>query len=76
MGCINSITYVQRQIDKILRPIKDFARAYINNVVYGSKSLSEYISQLRKLFTLLTEAGVSISLKKTFLGYPSVSLLR
>ena len=39
MRYINSIAYVQRQINKILRPIKNFAHVYINDIVVDSKDL-------------------------------------
>ena len=75
MGCLNSVAYVQRRIDEVLRPIKEFAKAYIDDIVAGSKELSEHVTNLRKLFTLLREHNISLSPTKTFLGYPSVSLL-
>lgn len=50
MGCMNSIAYVQRQIDRILRPVKDFASAYVDDIVIGAKSLAEHLAYLRKLF--------------------------
>lgn len=76
MGNMNSIFYVQRQIDGILREIKDFARTYVDNVICGSKSFREHLVYLRRLFSLLIKYNVSISAKKAFLGYPDVSLLR
>ena len=75
MGCMNSIAYVQRQIDKILRPIRDFAQAYIDDIVTGSKSFMEHVTNLRKLFLLLTEHNIAISPTKTFLNYPNINLL-
>lgn len=75
MGNMNSISYVQRQIDRILREIKGFAQAYVDDIVCGSTSLSEHLSHLRQLFTLLVKFNVSISPKKAFLGFPDVRLL-
>ena len=75
MGCMNSIAYVQRQIDKILRPIKEFAQAYIDDIVCGSKSLPEHVSHLRRLFKLLVDYNIAIAPTKTFLGYPNINLL-
>jgi hypothetical protein len=43
MGFKNSVSYVQRQIDRILRPVRYFARAYINDVVVFSKTLEEHL---------------------------------
>ena len=43
MGYKNSPSYVQRQIDGILRPFRDFVRAYINDIVIFSRTLDEYL---------------------------------
>ena len=75
MGCMNSIAYVQRQIDKILRPIKEFAQAYIDDIVLGSKSLREHVEHLRRLFPILVQYNIAIAPGKTFLNYPNVNLL-
>ena len=75
MGCMNSIAYIQRQIDRILRPVKAFASVYVDNVVIGAKSFADYLANLRSLFKLFVEHNVSISLTKTFLGYLNINLL-
>ena len=75
MKCMNSIAYAQREIDRILRPIKDIACAYIDDIVCGFETLKEHIADLHKLFTILSKANVFISPKKTFLEYPDISLL-
>ena len=74
MGCMNSIAYVQRQIDKILRPIRH-ARAYIDDVVTGATSFQQHLKDLRELFQLFVDYNISISPTKTYLGYPDVNLL-
>ena len=74
MGCMNSIAYVQRQIDRILRPMKH-AKAYVDDVVSGARSFHQHIVNLRELFQVFTSVNVSISPTKTFLGYPDVNLL-
>ena len=74
MGCMNSIAYVQRQIDKILRPVKH-ARAYIDDVVTGATSFQQHLKDLRELFQLFVDYNISISPTKTYLGYPDVNLL-
>jgi hypothetical protein len=50
MGFKNSVSYVQRQIDRVLHPYRDFARAYIDDVVIFSKTLDEHIAHLRQVF--------------------------
>ena len=75
MGCMNSIAYVQREIDTILRPVKDFASAYVDDIVTGAKSLQQHLHHLRRLFQIFTQYNISIAPTKTFLGYPNVNLL-
>jgi hypothetical protein len=43
IGFKNSVSYVQRQINRILRPVRHFARAYIDDVVVFSKTLEEHL---------------------------------
>lgn len=38
IGYINSVVYVQRKIDNILRHVQAWARAYIDDIIYGAKS--------------------------------------
>ena len=42
----NSLTYVQRIINKILRQEREFLRAYIDNIVIFSKIFEEHIRHL------------------------------
>ena len=75
MGYKNSPAYVQRQIDRVLRPYRSFARAYIDDVVIHSATVEEHIQHLRQIFGLFSKHHISINPKKAFLGYPSVTLL-
>lgn len=75
MGYKGSPPYVQRQTDKILRPLRDFARAYVDDMIAFSKTLSQHLEHLRQMFTLFRQRRISLNPKKSFLGYPSVTLL-
>ena len=75
MGYKGSPPYVQRQTDKILRPIRDFAKAYVDDMIAFSKTLSQHLGHLRTMFSLFRERRISLNPKKSFLGYPSVILL-
>ena len=75
MGYKNSPAYVQRQIDRLLRKLRRFARAYVDDIVVFSHSKEEHEAHLRAVFTVLRENNISIKPTKAFLGYPSVSLL-
>ena len=72
---MNSIAYIQHQIDRILRPIRH-TRAYVDDVVSGAYSFCQHVKDLQELFQVFTAVNVSISPTKTFLGYPDVNLLR
>ncbi len=75
MGYKNSPAYVQRQIDRLLREHRHYARAYIDDVVIHSATLEEHVKHLRAIFGLFVKYNISINPKKAFLGYPSVKLL-
>lgn len=75
MGYKNSVAYVQRQMDRLLWPYKAFARAYVDDMVIFSKTLTDHLMHLKAIFTMLTENNISIKPTKAFLGYPTVQLL-
>lgn len=75
MGYKNSPAYVQRQIDRVLRAYRKFARAYIDDIVIFSRTLEEHCQHLRAVFGVLKENNISIKPSKAFVGYPSVKLL-
>ena len=39
-------------MDKILRPFKEFAKVYINDIIIFLKTLEKYLKYLEKIFTL------------------------
>lgn len=75
MGYVNSIAYVQREIDNILRHVRDWARAYVDDIICGAKSLDNLLAKLRTLFKIFVAYNISIKPTKTFLNYPDVGLL-
>lgn len=75
MGYRNSPAYVQRMIDRILRPFRHFCRAYVDDIVIFSTSLEEHIRHLTLVFEALAEMNIHLAPNKAYLGYPSVQLL-
>ena len=75
MGYKGSPPYVQRQTDAMLRPFKDFAKAYVDDIIVFSHTLQEHIKHLGQIFELFELKRVSLSPVKSFIGYPSVTLL-
>ncbi|KAI0992683.1 hypothetical protein K3495_g15502, partial [Podosphaera aphanis] len=75
MGCRNSVAYVQRTIDTVLREERKFARAYIDDIVIFSKTFRDHALHLRAVFSKLKKHFIHLSPKKCFINYPSVDLL-
>ena len=75
MSCRNSVAYVQRQMNTLLRQFRDFAKVYIDDIVVRSKSLTEHISHLRQSFRLFVRKNIDLNLVKIFLSYSKVTLL-
>ena len=75
MGYINSVAYVQREIDNILCSIQSQARAYIDDIVCGTRSLPNLLEKLQTLFEIFLIYNISISPTKSYLNYPNVALL-
>lgn len=75
MGYINSVAYVQREIDNIFRAVQAWVRAYIDDIVCGAKSLPDLLDKLRTLFEIFLAYNISISPTKSYLNYPDVVLL-
>ena len=75
MGYRNSPAYVQRMIDRILRPFRGFARAYVDDIVIFSSSLEEHARHLFLVFEKLASVNICLAPTKSYLGYPSVALL-
>ena len=59
----------------MLRPFKDFAKAYIDDIIIFLKTLEEHLEHLEKVFTLFRQKRVSLAPTKSFIGYPLVRLL-
>lgn len=74
MGYRNLPAYVQRMIDRILCPHRDFSKAYVDDIVIYTKSkrLSNHIAHLDSVFKSLMEKRISLAPRKSFLGYPTV----
>ena len=70
----NSSSYVQRQVDTILRFHKNYVRNYIDDIVIFSKFLKKHVQHLHVIFQLFSDLNISLSLKKIFLEYSIVQL--
>ena len=76
MNYKNNSIYVQRQIDRLLRQQRRFARIYVNDIVIFFKTKKKHQRHLRKFFEILIKNNISIKSTKTFIDYSFVSLLK
>lgn len=60
MGYINSVAYVQREINNILQDVQDLVRAYINDIICNTKSFDNMLEKLRILFQIFVAFNISI----------------
>ena len=72
----NSFFYVQRQINRDFRAYQQYARVYIDDIVIFSKTQSEHIVHLRNIFRILSTNNIVINLKKIYIDYSSITLLK
>lgn len=75
MGYINLVAYIQLEIDNILRSVRSWARAYIDDIVCGARSLPDLLEKLQTLFEIFLIYNISISPTKSYFNYPDVALL-
>jgi len=71
----NSSSYVQRQIDKILRSHRAYVRIYMNDIVIFSRTLEKHLKHLHVIFSLFRRLRICLTSTKSFLEYSFVSLL-
>ena len=75
MGFKNSPAYVQRFMDKVLRPHQEFARAFVDDIVIFSETFEDHKRHLDEIFRLFVSKNIAIAPTKSFIGYPLVDLL-
>ncbi|KAJ5689576.1 hypothetical protein N7462_003968 [Penicillium macrosclerotiorum] len=75
MGFCNSVAYVQRLMDNILRRFRSWCRVYVDDIVTASPTLQAHIQHLHLLFTELKRYNIYLEPKKAYIGFPSITLL-
>ncbi|KAI3088816.1 hypothetical protein CBS147333_10369 [Penicillium roqueforti] len=75
MGNSNSIAYVQRQMDNILRAFREWCRTYVDDIFAVGDTLDEHVAKLHLLFAKLEEFNITLDPKKARIGFPSLTLL-
>ena len=72
----NSLFYVQKQIDRVLRSYKNYFKAYINDMIVFSKTKQNHMTHLRKIFNILIENNIIVNSLKAFIEFSFVTLLK
>lgn len=72
MGFVNSLAYVQCQIDTILRDLATWCRAYVDDIFAASETLPEHCDLLTEVFGRLQRMNIKLQPKKSFVGFPSI----
>lgn len=75
MNYRNFFSYVQRQIDWILRSCRVFAKTYINDVIIFFKIKINHLFHLKKMFQIFRKFNIFIKSFKNFLIYSSIRFL-
>jgi transposase InsO family protein len=73
-GLRNAGNTFQRLMDRILAGL-DFVFVYLDDVIIGSRSMSEHLQHVRILFQRLQAAGLVINREKCVFGVPEVDFL-
>jgi hypothetical protein len=76
MSFKNSSAYVQRQTNLMLKDLRIFAKAYMNDIVIFSKILNDHLEHLRQMFKRFQDYNVVLNSKKVFLEYSFIVLLK
>lgn len=58
MGFINSVAYVQRQLENLLREFRHFLRVYVDDIILFSDILEDHLHHLDQLFARLKELNI------------------
>lgn len=75
MGYINSVIYIQWEIDNIFWDVQAWVQTYIDNIICSARSLPDLLQKLRILFEIFLEYNILIQPTKSYLNYPDVGLL-
>lgn len=75
MGNVNSVAYVQCQIDNILREFRPWCRAYVDDIVVVSDTIQQHVERLDRVLATLARYNICLDPKKAKIGFPSLTLL-
>ena len=74
MNFKNSSVYVQRQIDRLFRKHRKYARVYVNDIIVFFRIQKKHEIHLRSVFEILKQNNIFIKSIKIFIDYSFVFL--
>lgn len=72
MGYVNSVAHVQKFAEREFRAFRHCLQVYIDDWLVHSKTLEDHATHLLQILSRMEELNITMSLKKTFIGYPSI----
>src|SRR5436190_643363 len=75
MKFINSIVYVQQQLDNKFGNFCRFYRIYINDIIIISTILEKHMKHLNKIFDKLAEFHINLTFSKFYINFLNIKLL-
>ena len=75
MRFINSIVYVQQQLDNKFRNFWEFCRIYIDDIIIISIILKEHLKYLDKIFSKFIELHINLTFSKFYIDFFNIKLL-
>lgn len=72
MGFDDAVAYARRRIDRILRPHRHFARAYVDGVFVHSDGLDRQIKDLDEVFEAMDRYNIRLAPTKSSVGFLNV----
>jgi Reverse transcriptase (RNA-dependent DNA polymerase) len=75
MDYMNSVAYVQSQLNNKLRDFRAFARAYVDDIIIFSNSLEDHLIRLDEVLGRLNGLNIHLSPGKAFISFHSVTFL-
>src|SRR5204862_2069200 len=74
MRFINSMIYVQKQINNYLQLFKKFIKVYINNIIIFSRIFQNHLQYFKKIFIFLKKLHIILNSKKNYLEFLTINL--
>lgn len=71
----NFFIYVQKIINKILRPFRKFCKLYINNIIIYSSLIKKHVKHFKQIFKILIKINIYLISRKLFFDYFFIHLL-